>query len=303
MPSQRISVDHEPSPQIAALIMRESSAYLLDLLPLVCGDLDFLDGLLMLAIVQANVWPVILDPAAQAAFAGAAEPPPDERRRPVSIAALAGSLRLPYETVRRRVRRLVAEGRCRTTPEGVYVPTENLSTPQNEANLRAALRLTRDLHARLVAEGCFPAAGTASDWPEPPVRLVARVVGDYFLRMVLVLAERYGDPLDGFILMQIVRINARGHASGRAGSDPILQDSLRRPATVSLVARALGLSHELARRRVNALIARGACRRVEGGLIVPRDRLESPELRQLMRDNHAALRRMFEALGRFGALA
>ena len=81
-----------------------------------------LDSLLAGAIIEANTHRLAHDPALQMAYAYTDTPPPDALRRPVSINALAASLRLPFETVRRHVRRLADLGICVATPQGVIVP-------------------------------------------------------------------------------------------------------------------------------------------------------------------------------------
>jgi DeoR/GlpR family transcriptional regulator of sugar metabolism len=64
-------------------------------------------------------------------------------RRPVSILAVAGSLGLPYETVRRYVTKLVKMGLCIRVRGGVIAPTSGMFRPMdgesmlaNVANLR-----------------------------------------------------------------------------------------------------------------------------------------------------------------------
>ncbi len=65
-----------------------------------------------MAINQANNAPLTRDPEARARYGGLDALAPDGERRPVSINAVAASLGLPFETVRRRIRRLAAEQVC-----------------------------------------------------------------------------------------------------------------------------------------------------------------------------------------------
>jgi predicted ArsR family transcriptional regulator len=60
----------------------------------------------------------------------------DSNRRPVSIAAIAASMRLPYETVRRHVAKLVRDGKCiRVGRRGVMAPESAFRQMAVQANL------------------------------------------------------------------------------------------------------------------------------------------------------------------------
>ncbi|MGA0601425.1 hypothetical protein ACO2Q3_12045 [Caulobacter sp. KR2-114] len=107
-------------------------------------DGSVLDALIFHSIVAANVGHLGRD--GQAAWP-AHEPPPDELRRPVSILSVATGLGLPFETVRRRVNRMIADGRCRRQSGGVIVPAFALAgrrgaggADRNLANLRRCFR-------------------------------------------------------------------------------------------------------------------------------------------------------------------
>ncbi|MDB5471372.1 MAG: hypothetical protein JWR84_2932 [Caulobacter sp.] len=69
-------------------------------------------------VIQANVRHILNDERLNA-FYGDDEAPPDVLRRPVSVSALAASLEMPRETVRRLVTRLEALGHVVRTAEGV----------------------------------------------------------------------------------------------------------------------------------------------------------------------------------------
>jgi hypothetical protein len=61
---------------------------------------------------------------------------PDSDRRPVSIAAIAASMRLPYETVRRHAAKLVRQGKCiRVGRRGVMAPASAFRQMEVQANL------------------------------------------------------------------------------------------------------------------------------------------------------------------------
>lgn len=111
-------------------VLRVSVEFLLDSLSLLTGaiELDFLGALLAIAITRANTQHLTEDPAAP--YASLNEMPPDDLRRPVSVYALARTLRLPYETTRRHAGQLVAAGLCDRTPGGgLIVPLRVVAIP------------------------------------------------------------------------------------------------------------------------------------------------------------------------------
>ena len=76
---------------------RLAVGFALDLVKLSGFGRDVIDGLLLAAISQANVALITRDPDLQHTYASLDQPPPDELRRPVSINAIAGSLRIPFD--------------------------------------------------------------------------------------------------------------------------------------------------------------------------------------------------------------
>ena len=115
------------------LAMRLSVGYFLrfiEVLQDVSGR-NLVQSVILLAIMGANVGALDADPVASKKFAGIDAVPPDELRRPISIYALAASLGLPYETVRRQVHKMIERGICeRVGDEGVIVPARVLEGAQ-----------------------------------------------------------------------------------------------------------------------------------------------------------------------------
>ena len=104
---------------------------------------DLMTGLVLRAVVAANAGYLDHDPKTFGLYASIDDPPPDEVRRPVSVLAVAGSLGLPYETVRRYVTKLVRMGLCIRVKGGIIAPTGRMFRPMdgesmlaNVANLR-----------------------------------------------------------------------------------------------------------------------------------------------------------------------
>lgn len=83
------------------------------------GDGDILDGLIMLAITDANTRHLN---GSDDRYQATRDIPPDEVRRPVSVYVVARELGLSYETARRHVQRLIKAGRVERTEDGVVIP-------------------------------------------------------------------------------------------------------------------------------------------------------------------------------------
>lgn len=146
-------MDSADSPDDASddrrLAMRLSVGYFLrfiEVLQEVSGR-NLIQSILLLAVLGANVGALDSDPAASRQFAGLAAVPPDELRRPISIYAIAQSLGLPYETVRRQIHKMIDRGIFRRVGDGIIVPSEVIQSPQmmrsverNYQNLKTLMR-------------------------------------------------------------------------------------------------------------------------------------------------------------------
>lgn len=296
-------------PRVAASAFIIAKDLTLGLLSVGRADFDLLDTVLLVAIVQTNVGPILAQPALQRRFARLDAIPPDSMRRPVSVSALAAMLGLPFETVRRRVRRLHARGVCNVMPDGVMVPSRFLGSELHAAALRRTAALVRDVFERLKQVGFFsvvtlspPAAEAEPD----PLRVIARAAGDYFLRSLVLMNKHLRDATDAFILMQLLRENTNHLPDDRtrwaALPSSLVPDSEKRPATVALVAARLKLSHESVRRRMNRLAEAGLCVRSRRGFIVPAEVLERGPLHDLFRQNRIDMARMFRTLAAAGVV-
>jgi DNA-binding Lrp family transcriptional regulator len=281
--------------------------FFLDVVGLVRGRRDHLDALLLSVIVQANLAEIDRRADLQLAFAGAGEPPPDDLRRPVTMHALSESLRQPFETVRRRIHRLLEQGEVERRPEGLIVPARALSSP--ECLRTAALvcerlrRFYEDLADReLLAP--LPGATVVLGRATVPIRVAARLVSDHMLRVVERAVTPLGDLVDGLIVLEVYRCTFEGllAPSEVEGRDLFLPDHPCGPVSVNRVAGRLGLPHETARRRINSLIERGICRRVGRGLIaLPKDFAEA-HFDAPRRARAASVQRLFAGLSQLGVL-
>lgn len=291
---------------------RISVAFILDIVDACRMEREFLDALVILAIVQANVGPVAGDPDLQRAYADYDSPPPDALRRPVSISAVAQSLKLPYETVRRRVSQLADEPGFELTPQGVLVSQEMLNTPAHHAAIVTNYELIRDFYLRLRALGVLDevaaSAVPAQPGAPPAVRAVARVSSDYMLRIIDLLTTHIGDLVRGLVFLAVLRANTEHFADDDSGSDEggaasFLPDELRRPVSVAALSSRLGVPHETARRHAARLVEDRFCVRSRDGLIVPAHVLARPNFIRLMGDNNNYVRRMYSQLAKVGVVA
>lgn len=118
--------------QLIRAAIRLASNYLLRNVEVMseAAEGDLMAGLIFSAIVQANVRPISNDPKLGKTYGQMDAIPPDELRSPISVNALAESLRIPYETTRRHVNKLIKLGFCvKVGARGVIVPAAVIASP------------------------------------------------------------------------------------------------------------------------------------------------------------------------------
>jgi hypothetical protein len=293
-----------PPPSLAALrsINRLAAPCILDAVMVGRRDREFQDALILLAVVQANVAPLMRDRDAQLAYGALEAPPPDELRRPVSAHAIAHSLRLPYETVRRRLLKLARSGACEISADGVIVPARELASPEHMAALFAVWEQIRRLYYRLRDLGLLDelVAPQARSRPAPetaePLRAVIRIASDFMLRVIDNVTGEFDGLISGLIWFAVMSANCE-HFEGLDDDGPL------RPVPASDIARRLDAPMETVRRYANGLIEAGRCQRRPGGLVVPREVLAQPQVLQAMRTNYTDLQRMFAGFAQLGVFA
>jgi DNA-binding Lrp family transcriptional regulator len=275
---------------------------------------DFVDALILTAVVQANIAPIMRDPELSRAYAAYPEPPPDELRRPVSVNAVAESLRIPYETARRRILRLAAAGACEVTAAGVIVPARELATPAHMAAMMQLWALMGRLHRQLAEAGVLDVLVPPGDherWApaggEVPVRAVMRAASDFVLRFAANVEQVFGGLVEAIVWLQILLANTEAIGADEAGgpgesADDFVDDARRRPVRAREVAERLAAAPETVRRYVEHLLEQGLCIRTRRGLLVPAEVLARPAAVRVMRENVTDLQRLFTALARLGVL-
>lgn len=289
-------------------IGRTSLSFLLDTFGASRGGGDIIDPLLVTAVLDANVAPVAQDSTLSLRYATLEAPPPDDLRRPVSVNAIAASLRMPYETVRRRLTRLAGFGAVTVTPKGVVTPMGTVDNVFYRVVAVAHYERTRRFYFELKALGALadvnPRPAEAPRHESPPVRLANRLLSEYSLRMIDSLMRRIGDPVSGMILLELAKANIEHLDEAELSVEGPLPDSRRMPIRALALAKRVGLPPETVRRHVATLEKGGLCRRVRGGLLAAPEQLgRGEDGSHGVFDNVANLHRLFSRLAQFGVLA
>lgn len=303
-----------PSNSSLRVAARLAVGFALDLVKLGGFGRDVIDGLLLVAISQANVALITRDPELQRTFATLDHPPPDDLRRPVSVNAIASSLHLPFETTRRRVAALVKAGVLQSTTRGVILPQAPLNSVFYRMAAGANYELLRTLYFRLRKIGLLSDIVRPNAPPfepeHPPIRLVIRLSADYILRLVDPLHRYIGDLISGLILLDVFQANTEHLADTQGGDDGeewteggFVSDADRRPVSAADIARRLGIAHETVRRRLIRLVAKGSCERSDDGYWISSRILASGLLLDIVLTNQTYMHRLFGALAESGVLS
>ena len=291
---------------------RLSNAFTLDLVKLGAHGRDVIDPLIRTALLHANLAQVMRDPDLMRRYATLDEDVPDEMRRPASINAIAASLRIPFETARRRIGGLAEQGVCLITPAGVIVPHAATDTPFYRFACQVQFEKLHGLYDRLRAIGFLEAPPPLASAPyaggEPPYRLAGRLVAQFVLRFTEPLAERIPDRVTQVALLDLICANTEHLPDEEGGDDGVgpagfVPDAQRKPVSIATLGDRLGVSHETMRRHVAELVELGLCRKAEHGFIVPAEALARPPFVRFLFDNQRHLVRMFSGLADFGVLA
>jgi DNA-binding Lrp family transcriptional regulator len=275
-------------------ILRLAGRHLLDHIVVARLGFDLLDALILVTITQANVEPIHRDAELQRRYAAYANVPPDDLRRPISINAVAQSLNMAFETVRRRVLKMSLLGLVKVGKQGVYTPTSTVSNPRHRRGLESAHARVRSLQADLDARGWDEAPGAKADhlWTEDePLRLVGRISGEYMLRLVHMLIAETGDPVSAAVWLAVYCDYARMGTRRAPG-----------PMSTAALSRNLRLSGETTRRRVHALAGDGLLVNARGGVVVDEAILARPKIQTLLTRNRQDVRRMFGLLSDHGVV-
>jgi DNA-binding Lrp family transcriptional regulator len=142
---------------IARTISRQCAEYSLRAVRLLgetYGDIP--TGIVAQSIVAANTGHLDDFMGEGWRYAGIDQPAPDEIRKAVSVSAIARSLGVPYETLRRQVRRLIARGVCVRVEGGLIIPTSVVEQPAAARAMVANVRYVREFVRILRSLGLDP---------------------------------------------------------------------------------------------------------------------------------------------------
>ena len=240
-------------------------------------------------------------------FATAESPAPDEVLRPISVNALAQSLGMPFETVRRRVKGLTEEGLIESTPAGVVILSRTIASPAYTAMVAAHFERARRFYWDMKALGALPATPAVSQ-PEllssaPPIRVVSRAASDYFLRFASPMIGLCGGLITAAVLAEIVLGNT-------ADMDDVMlvrwvadAGASGRPIRLADAARPIRISRETARRHSRILQDSSLAAATRRGLVATAPTELRDHLARLTAANLADARRFFATLEKFGVLA
>lgn len=293
--------------------LRTANGFTLELLRIHRGDRDFTDAIILATLVQSNSAPLAGVTDLQLRYAAFDAPVPDTMRRAISINAIAASLGLPFETVRRRTKRLIADGACEAVSGGVRLSAKLLTSPEHARALADSYAVVQSVYQRLRRADCLqlmelPDRAPPSGAAPPPVRIVWRAAADYFLRMMELLLAGIPNVTRAFIVLEVTRANTEDLSDTVRGDDSLeesamVPDAYRRPVKASEVAAKLGLPHETVRRILAGLVEEGRCQRLREGFIVPAAVLIRPNVVTALGANFRNLGRMFGELADTGVLA
>ncbi|WP_269714733.1 hypothetical protein [Caulobacter sp. NIBR2454] len=278
--------------------------YVRDIVLISRGDGDLIETIVFTAALDANMAPVDRDPDLGVIYGGAEASAPDELRRPVSINAVAQSLGLPFETVRRRFVDLVRHGACVAVPGGLIVPRSAVTSDAYMAIQQARFERTQALYVTLRGLGAIELLTEVRDSSaEPLVRAANRAVSEYMLRVCPALVGLTQNVLTTLVFMQLVLDNIEEMDGAGLETWAIEHGAVGRPVRMAVVAGRLPLSRETVRRHVRTLEDLGFCRRVEGGFVAVAPPWAVPEISRLAAANRIDLRRLLARLYRLGVLS
>ena len=246
---------------------------------------DIVTDMTILAITRANVREVTASPEPVAhTHDGVPGVPADALRIPVSVYAVAKDLGLPYETIRRRVKKLLDAGVCVTVDGGVVVPG---ATMVRQSNLDLIAETQTATESFVAEAGRFGV--TAAQHYRPPTadlpKQIIRLAMNYFLDATSHSAKVMDLDVVAVLVLRAINMANVSHvthdpalAPAYAGLDIELPDGERQGVSVYSISRFLLMPYETARRAVQRLEQRGLVRKGRGGLTVPLEVVKRPEV-------------------------
>jgi DNA-binding transcriptional regulator YhcF (GntR family) len=317
MNMQSMRFDNGTPLATARAILRADDEAMLRRVAIAAAPLDnaFTPAIIWYTIFAQNVRKLTRS-AAHLEYGAADTVPPDALREPVSVHALAKTLRMPYETVRRQIAELEARGFVTRIPDkGLIVSNTTFARPEIFQQVALGGELVRTLIVDLGRAGFdFAELRRSAEMPPPaaaalPVlaRAMTRLGTEYTLDVLEMLRRAMDDDLmKAVFYLAIVAANTRDAAAAEAApdfgrDDALVPDELRRPISVLALSGMMKVPYETLRRALGKLESDGVLRRVKRlGLIVPAEVQARIEDEGLVRKRLQLLRRYMADLLQVG---
>lgn len=225
-----------------------------------------------------------------------------DESRPTGVRELSRRLDLPFETVRRHVRKLERSGICVAADDGITLAP----TVRRSAGATAMLRkihveaarlldgLTRLKFVNYKPRRSRPASRRLDD---EQTAIVLAAINVLLAAMKVLRGFFDGDLVCGLVFTAIRTANIKHITNATPSLTPnVLPDSDRRPVSVMAISNSMRLPYETVRRHAGKLVKQGKCIRVgRGGLMAPASafhkmNVEANAVRQLVLGFLAELR-------------
>ncbi|MCP3730461.1 hypothetical protein M9978_08465 [Sphingomonas sp. MG17] len=193
--------------------------------------------------------------------------PDPDAATPISVHALAGSLGRPYETVRRHVNALAADGLCAREDNRIRAIQPGLQRPHIERLVRA----THDAFVRFVEHLALSGEPLPDRRPgiyDPATGVQA--AADIMLAVTQTNREKHAGWLDLVLFSTVAAGNCRVQPLGPAPSMAM------RPVGAAAVARTIGIGQATVNRHLAAMTRTGQLRRSRDGYVLNRAWLDDP---------------------------
>jgi predicted transcriptional regulator len=184
---------------------------------------------------------------------------------PFSVNALAASLDRPFETVRRHIMAMVADGICAKSPQGVILAP----APAREAEVIAFFAGHAQILHRLADK--IARHDVAIARPATPLGDQLRLMVTAALDLGLIALENNEHQSWFELIIHGAMIHECGiafindAALARAYGNVVIPDAMWRPVTIRVIAEKYGMPYATVRRHIDAMQSVGMLRKGKGG--------------------------------------